>query len=124
MSGHVKLPAECAGLTLRTCARCAGSTDPVQCRQCAWNAAFNLCLLESLQARGPSRADGCSSCYNSTDAATCVECLTSNAPCAQCALQQPSDATVDVTACIACTQKHGGRFTAACNECASLGAQP
>lgn len=125
VSGHAEPPAKCAGLTLRTCARCAGSQDPLQCRQCARTAAFKLGMLESLQALGPSRADGCGSCYNSTDPAACVECLASNAPSGSAlCTQQPSDATMDVAACIACTQKHGGRFTAAYNECASLGAQP
>jgi hypothetical protein len=123
VSGHANPPAECSGLTLRTCARCASSKDPQQCRQCARNAAQQLSMLESLQTLGPSRADGCGSCYNSTNPAKCVECLVSDAPCALCALQD-ADTTVDVAACIDCTQKHGDRFKAVCNECASLGAQP
>lgn len=74
-----------------------------------------------------AKADGCSACVNSADPAKCVDCLTSNAPCADCALQQPAadgTTTMDVSACVSCTRKHGETFKAACTSCALLGAKP
>lgn len=122
VSGYAKLPSECAGLTLRTCSRCASSKDPSSCRSCANNPSFKLGMLEGAQNLALGKADGCSSCYDSSNRAKCVKCLTDNAPCAECALQQPdASVKVDVGACIDCTQKHGEKYRTACTMCAFLG---
>jgi hypothetical protein len=125
VSGFAKQPPECTGLPIRACTRCIRSKDPFNCLKCANYPAFKISMLEGAYSNVLTKADGCSSCYDLSDPTKCLDCLAGNAPCAQCALQQP-DASVklDVTACIDCTQKHGEKFADACTQCSLLGAKP
>lgn len=125
MSGFTKQPPECAGMPVLTCARCLRSKDPSSCLKCASTPSFRVGPLEGTQTLRPNKADGCSTCFDSSAPEECVECLTSDAPCGECALMYPDPPLVfDVPACINCTKQHGGTFTVACRQCSFLGAQP
>lgn len=125
ISGFTKPPPECTSISVRTCTRCIRSQDPFNCLKCANNPMWKVSMLAGALDPSMGKADGCSSCYDSTVPDKCVECLTSNAPCAQCALEQPDAAVqMNVASCINCTQRHGQTFKSACISCSQLGAQP
>lgn len=129
VSGYAKMPKNCAGIPLRTCRRCLNSKSAINCLKCASNRIFNLGLLEALMSPADtlSKADACADCYNSTRPAVCVGCLTSNAPCAECALQNTAPAptadgwpAIDVGSCVNCTMYHGEAFKSACMSCSYM----
>lgn len=122
-SGYVSLPWECAGTTVRACARYLHSQDPTTCLKCAAQPAFQHSMLDGALSGSFSKADGCASCYNLERPLVCLACLATNAPCAECALQQPDAyATPNLAACINCTMKHGEKLKSTCMLCANLGA--
>jgi hypothetical protein len=110
---------------VRACARCLQSHDPAKCLECAGKPAFQPGMLDSALNAGLTKADGCASCYNASRPLVCLACLATNVPCGECALQQPdSSLTVDVSACVNCTMKHGDKFKTACMACSGLGKHP
>jgi hypothetical protein len=122
VSGYAGVPSNCAGISLRACTRCTNSADMAGCLQCVNKPAFKLGMLQGAQSVTLSKADGCGSCYNSSRPDECVACLEQDTPCGQCALEQPdSSYEMDVSACVACTQRHGERYQSSCTLCSFLG---